>query len=104
MKNQLDMVLEELRIAMNQKSSLESCIKAADNHILQEQLQAECAENKELQERIKALEQQLSSGTIVKESSSPQQDALDEYTKELKKKAQYQAFEYFSSTFLEVEP
>ncbi|GAB4833309.1 hypothetical protein Ancab_031555 [Ancistrocladus abbreviatus] len=68
-------------------------IKAADNHILQEQLQAKCAENKELQERIKALEQKLSSGTVVKESSSPQQDALDEYTEELKKKVQYQEIE-----------
>ncbi|GAB4852782.1 hypothetical protein Ancab_016990 [Ancistrocladus abbreviatus] len=53
----------------------------------------QCTENKELQERIKALEQQLSSGTIVKESSSPQQDALDEYTEELKKKVQYQEIE-----------
>ncbi|GAB4846771.1 hypothetical protein Ancab_025779 [Ancistrocladus abbreviatus] len=54
-------------------------------------LHYQCAENKELQERIKALEQLLSSGTVVKESSSPQQDALDEYTEELKKKVQYQA-------------
>ncbi|GAB2211410.1 hypothetical protein Droror1_Dr00024723 [Drosera rotundifolia] len=35
-------------------------IRAADNRILQEQLQNKCVENRELQERIQSLEQQLS--------------------------------------------
>ncbi|GAB4837854.1 Kinesin-like protein KIN-7D, mitochondrial [Ancistrocladus abbreviatus] len=68
-------------------------IKAADNRVLQEQLQTKCAENKELLERIQALEQQLSSGTGVKESSSPVQHELEEYAEELKKKVQFQEIE-----------
>ncbi|XP_057520798.1 kinesin-like protein KIN-7D, mitochondrial [Amaranthus tricolor] len=67
-------------------------IKAADNRILQEQLQNKCAENKELQERIIALEKQMSSmgGNL---SSTFEQGKNDEYTQELKKKVQSQEVE-----------
>ncbi|GMH18164.1 hypothetical protein Nepgr_020005 [Nepenthes gracilis] len=68
-------------------------IKAADNRVLQEQLENKCTENKELQERIVALEQQVSSITNVKDSSSPEQHLPDESIEELKKKVQSQESE-----------
>ncbi|GAB2291768.1 Kinesin-like protein KIN-7D, mitochondrial [Dionaea muscipula] len=68
-------------------------IKAADNRILQEQLQNKCIENKELQERIEALERQLSSGSGVKAPSCFEQPLPDAYIEELKKKVQNQELE-----------
>ncbi|KAL6545990.1 Kinesin-like protein KIN-7D, mitochondrial [Orobanche gracilis] len=59
-------------------------IKSADNRVLQEQLQTKCAENKELEERIARLEQQLAS-VPDDNNSSPEDHVPDEYTEELRK-------------------
>ncbi|KAH9611631.1 hypothetical protein KSS87_010325 [Heliosperma pusillum] len=70
-----------------------SKITAADNRILQEQLQNKCAENKELHERIDALERQLASVAVDKLSLPPENALTDEYTGKLKKKVQSQEIE-----------
>ncbi|XP_010263861.1 PREDICTED: kinesin-like protein KIN-7D, mitochondrial isoform X2 [Nelumbo nucifera] len=66
-------------------------IKSADNRILQEQLQDKCAENKELQEKILLLQQQLAS--VSSDKSSSDQCFSEEYVDELKKKIQSQEIE-----------
>ncbi|OIT22692.1 PREDICTED: kinesin-like protein KIN-7D, mitochondrial isoform X1 [Nicotiana attenuata] len=66
-------------------------IKSADNRILQEELQNKCLENKELQETICNLEQQLAVLKVEKSyPSSEQQGVSDEYIDDLKKKIQLQ--------------
>ncbi|KAL6517339.1 Kinesin-like protein KIN-7D, mitochondrial [Orobanche minor] len=67
-------------------------IKSADNRVLQEQLQTKCAENKELEERIIRLEQQLAS-VPGDSKSSPENHVPDEYTEELRKRIQSQEIE-----------
>ncbi|GAB2267664.1 Kinesin-like protein KIN-7D, mitochondrial [Dionaea muscipula] len=90
----VDMHLTVMRLTTQcSENNFELEIKAADNRILQEQLQNKCVENKELQERVHALEQQLSSGSGVKLSSSTERPLPDEYVDELKKKVQNQEFE-----------
>ncbi|GER42288.1 kinesin-related protein [Striga asiatica] len=66
-------------------------IKSADNRVLQEQLQNKCAENKELEEKINRLEQQLASCSDNK--SSPENHVNDGFTEELQKKIQSQELE-----------
>ncbi|KAG5547840.1 hypothetical protein RHGRI_013503 [Rhododendron griersonianum] len=76
------------------------CIKSADNRILQEQLQNkyyclcchQCAENKELQEKICILQQQLAS-TSGDQSSLSGQYTSEEYVEELRRKIQSQEIE-----------
>ncbi|KAK1423909.1 hypothetical protein QVD17_19220 [Tagetes erecta] len=68
-------------------------IKTADNRILQEQLQKKCSENKELQERITLLEQQLSAAKSEKPLSSSGHHGSEEYIDELRKKIQIQEVE-----------
>ncbi|KAG5547839.1 hypothetical protein RHGRI_013503 [Rhododendron griersonianum] len=68
------------------------CIKSADNRILQEQLQNKCAENKELQEKICILQQQLAS-TSGDQSSLSGQYTSEEYVEELRRKIQSQEIE-----------
>ncbi|GJT76612.1 kinesin-like protein KIN-7D, mitochondrial, partial [Tanacetum coccineum] len=65
-------------------------IKTADNRILQEQLQNKCSENKELQERITLLEQQLAAAHSQTTLSSSEQHGSEEYIDELRKKIQIQ--------------
>ncbi|KAK1439887.1 hypothetical protein QVD17_05711 [Tagetes erecta] len=65
-------------------------IKTADNRILQEQLQNKCSENKELQERITLLEQQLAAAQSEKVLSSSKHHGSEEYIDELRKKIQVQ--------------
>ncbi|KAI3753339.1 hypothetical protein L2E82_25390 [Cichorium intybus] len=65
-------------------------IKSADNRILQEQLQTKCIENKELQDRITLLEQQLAAVNSEKSQSSSGQNVSEEYLNELRKKIQLQ--------------
>ncbi|GMH13469.1 hypothetical protein Nepgr_015310 [Nepenthes gracilis] len=90
----VDMQLRVTRLMTQcNEKDFELEIKAADNRILQEQLQNKCSENKELQERILYLEQQLSSPTCVEASISPEQHVPDEYFEELKKKVQSQEIE-----------
>ncbi|XP_059314265.1 kinesin-like protein KIN-7D, mitochondrial [Lycium ferocissimum] len=67
-------------------------IKSADNRILQEELQNKCLENKELQETICNLEQQLAIVKVEK-SYSTSQGVSDEYIDDLKKKIQLQDIE-----------
>ncbi|GMP48143.1 hypothetical protein CsSME_00015603 [Camellia sinensis var. sinensis] len=67
-------------------------IKSADNRILQEQLQNKCAENKELQEKISLLQQQLASMSSGKLSPS-EWCSSEEYADELRKKIQSQEIE-----------
>ncbi|KAI8554198.1 hypothetical protein RHMOL_Rhmol05G0080200 [Rhododendron molle] len=67
-------------------------IKSADNRILQEQLQNKCAENKELQEKICILQQQLAS-TSGYQSSLSGQYTSEEYVEELRRKIQSQEIE-----------
>ncbi|KAL6531870.1 Kinesin-like protein KIN-7D, mitochondrial [Orobanche minor] len=65
-------------------------IKSADNRILQEQLEKKYTENKELQEKILHLEQQLASVSVDKITSPPESSLSDEYADELRKKMQSQ--------------
>ncbi|KAF5954763.1 hypothetical protein HYC85_007619 [Camellia sinensis] len=67
-------------------------IKSADNRILQEQLQNKFAENKELQEKISLLQQQLASTSSGKSSPS-EWCPSEEYVDELRKKIQSQEIE-----------
>ncbi|KAI8028427.1 hypothetical protein LOK49_LG02G03740 [Camellia lanceoleosa] len=78
----------KLMTQCNEKS-FELEITSADNRILQEQLQNKCAENKELQEKINLLDQQLASGSGGKSSSS-EQCISEEYVDELRKKIKSQ--------------
>ncbi|MCE0480849.1 NADH-ubiquinone oxidoreductase chain 1, partial [Datura stramonium] len=72
------------------EQSFELEIKSADNRILQEQLQNKCSENKELQEKICQLEQQLAA--VKEEQSYPSSERCvsDEYVDELRRKIQSQ--------------
>ncbi|KAL7206800.1 hypothetical protein ACSBR2_019498 [Camellia fascicularis] len=81
----------KLMTQCNEKS-FELEITSADNRILQEQLQNKCAENKELQEKINLLDQQLASGSGGKSSSS-EQCISEEYVDELRKKIKSQEIE-----------
>ncbi|KAJ0819942.1 putative plus-end-directed kinesin ATPase [Helianthus annuus] len=65
-------------------------IKTADNRILQEQLQNKCSENKELQERITLLEQQLAAAQNEKALQSSRHRGYEEYIDELRKKIKIQ--------------
>ncbi|KAI5673183.1 hypothetical protein M9H77_13547 [Catharanthus roseus] len=93
---EMQQTLMKLMTQCNEKG-FELEIKSADNRILQEQLQNKCAENKELQEKIALLEQQLalvSNGNVSPPlTSSPEQSIKDEYVDELRKKIQSQEFE-----------
>ncbi|TMW84844.1 hypothetical protein EJD97_024258 [Solanum chilense] len=69
-------------------------IKSADNRILQEELQNKCLENKELQETIYNLEQQLAAVKVEKSYPSTEQGLLsDKYIDDLEKKIQLQDIE-----------
>ncbi|XP_010315327.1 kinesin-like protein KIN-7D, mitochondrial isoform X1 [Solanum lycopersicum] len=69
-------------------------IKSADNRILQEELQNKCLENKELQETIYNLEQQLAAAKVEKSYPSTEQGLLsDKYIDDLEKKIQLQDIE-----------
>ncbi|KAK4761318.1 hypothetical protein SAY87_006211 [Trapa incisa] len=68
-------------------------IKSADNRILQEQLQNKFAENKELQEKVYALEKQLASVCSEKFSVYDKTNASEEHVNGLKKKVQAQEIE-----------
>ncbi|KAK9056711.1 hypothetical protein SSX86_024073 [Deinandra increscens subsp. villosa] len=65
-------------------------IKTADNRILQEQLQNKCSENKELQERITLLEQQLAAAQSERALSSSKHHGSEEYIDELRLKIEIQ--------------
>ncbi|XP_074284481.1 kinesin-like protein KIN-7D, mitochondrial [Silene latifolia] len=83
----MQQTVSRLKTECSQKD-FELEIRAADNRILQEQLQNTCAENKELHERIDALERQLASVAVDKLSLPPENALADEYTGKLKRKVQ----------------
>ncbi|PIA57112.1 hypothetical protein AQUCO_00600086v1 [Aquilegia coerulea] len=68
-------------------------IKSADNRILQEQLQDKCSENKELEEKVLILQQQLASVMGDKSESISEQGGYEDYINELKRKIQSQEAE-----------
>ncbi|KAK6776164.1 hypothetical protein RDI58_027165 [Solanum bulbocastanum] len=75
------------------EQSFELEIKSADNRILQEQLQNKCLENKELQEKICRLEQQLAAFNAEQVYPSSERCVSDEYIDELRRKIQSQLAE-----------
>ncbi|KAL3621285.1 Kinesin-like protein KIN-7D, mitochondrial [Castilleja foliolosa] len=88
---EMQQTVMKLKAQCNQKG-FELELKSADNRVLQEQLQDKCAENKELEEKIIQLEQQLAS-VPVDNKSSPENHAPGEYTEELRKRIQSQEIE-----------
>nr|ADD09606.1 kinesin-related protein [Trifolium repens] len=88
---EMQQTVSRLMTQCNEKA-FELEIKSADNRVLQEQLNDKCSENRELQQKLKQLEQQLaasSSGT----SLSSEKFASGEHINELKKKIQSQEIE-----------
>ncbi|XP_060216887.1 kinesin-like protein KIN-7D, mitochondrial isoform X1 [Lycium barbarum] len=75
------------------EQSFELEIKSADNRILQEQLQNKCLENKELQEKICHLEQQLAPVKAEQSYPSSERCVSDEYVDELRRRIQSQDIE-----------
>ncbi|XP_073307711.1 kinesin-like protein KIN-7D, mitochondrial [Primulina huaijiensis] len=71
-------------MAQCSEKSFELEIKSADNRVLQEQLQNKCAENEELLEKIKNLEQQLASVSVEKIPPPSYPGVSDEYAEELR--------------------
>ncbi|XP_027353849.1 kinesin-like protein KIN-7D, mitochondrial [Abrus precatorius] len=89
---EMQQTVTRLMTQCNEKA-FELEIKSADNRVLQEQLNDKCSENRELQEKVKQLEQQLatvSSGTLLVSSD---QSASGEHIDGLKKKIQSQEIE-----------
>ncbi|QCE16851.1 centromeric protein E [Vigna unguiculata] len=89
---EMQQTVTRLMTQCNEKA-FELELKSADNRVLQEQLNDKCSENRELQEKVKQLEQQLAtapSGTLL---TSSEQCASGEHADELKKKIQSQEIE-----------
>eukprot|EP00268_Persea_americana_P022805 TRINITY_DN22601_c0_g1_i1.p1 TRINITY_DN22601_c0_g1~~TRINITY_DN22601_c0_g1_i1.p1 ORF type:complete len:1106 (-),score=268.84 TRINITY_DN22601_c0_g1_i1:302-3619(-) len=80
-------------IAQCNEKGFELEIKSADNRILQEQLQTKYLENKELQEKVFLLQQQLNSVMGNKPQLPADQLVSEEYVEELRKKTQCQELE-----------
>ncbi|WCJ40915.1 Kinesin motor family protein [Euphorbia peplus] len=80
-------------LTQSNEKAFELEIKSADNRILQEQLQNKCSENKELQEKLNLMEQQLSAFSGDRSLLASDHVMLDEHTGELKKKVQSQEIE-----------
>lgn len=85
----MQQTVSRLMTQCNEKA-FELELKAADNRILQEQLQNKCAENEGLLDRIQALEKQVSGSCS---SSSPESHVPKEYVEELRRKIQSQEIE-----------
>ncbi|KAE9586627.1 putative plus-end-directed kinesin ATPase transcription factor C2H2 family [Lupinus albus] len=89
---EMQQTVTRLMTQYNEKA-FELEIKSADNRVLQEQLNDKRSENRELQEKVKLLEQQVasfSSGTLL---ASYEQCVSGEHIDELKKKIQSQETE-----------
>ncbi|XP_043708686.1 kinesin-like protein KIN-7D, mitochondrial [Telopea speciosissima] len=80
-------------MAQCNEKSFELEIKSADNRVLQEQLQDKCSENKELQEKVQLLQQQLASVMCDKSSLSSEQCISEDYINELNRKIQSKEIE-----------
>ncbi|KAG8643964.1 kinesin-like protein KIN-7D, mitochondrial isoform X2 [Manihot esculenta] len=88
----MQQTVTRLMTQCNEKS-FELELRSADNRVLQEQLQTKCSENKELQEKIKILEQQLASLSYDKTPLTADHGVPGEYVDELKRKVQSQEIE-----------
>ncbi|XP_057436738.1 kinesin-like protein KIN-7D, mitochondrial isoform X2 [Lotus japonicus] len=89
---EMQQTVSRLMTQCNEKA-FELEIKSADNRVLEEQLNDKCSENRELQEKVKLLEQQLAAVTSGTSLLSTSQCASDEHIDELKKKIQSQEIE-----------
>nr|KYP64922.1 Kinesin-related protein 11 [Cajanus cajan] len=89
---EMQQTVTRLMAQCNEKA-FELEIKSADNRVLQEQLNDKCSENRELQEKVKQLEQQLATVTSGTSLGSSEQCASGEHIDELKKKIQSQEIE-----------
>ncbi|KAL2346093.1 hypothetical protein Fmac_000093 [Flemingia macrophylla] len=89
---EMQQTVTRLTAQCNEKA-FELEIKSADNRVLQEQLNNKCSENRELQEKVKQLEQQLATVTSGTSLVSSEQCASGEHIDELKKKIQSQEIE-----------
>ncbi|GAU22078.1 hypothetical protein TSUD_309820 [Trifolium subterraneum] len=88
---EMQQTVSRLMTQCNEKA-FELEIKSADNRVLQEQLNDKCSENRELQQKLKQLEQQLAASTSGTSLSS-ERFASGEHINELKKKIQSQEIE-----------
>ncbi|RDX75188.1 Kinesin-like protein KIN-7D, mitochondrial [Mucuna pruriens] len=89
---EMQQTVTRLMTQCNEKA-FELEIKSADNRVLQEQLNDKCSENRELQEKVKQLEQHLAAVTSGTSLVSSEQCASGEHIDELKKKIQFQEIE-----------
>lgn len=89
---EMQQTVTRLMTQCNEKA-FELELKSADNRVLQEQLNDKCSENRELQEKVKQLEQQLATATSGTLLTSSEQCASGEHADELKKKIQSQEIE-----------
>ncbi|KAL8543054.1 hypothetical protein ACS0TY_003798 [Phlomoides rotata] len=89
---EMQQTITKLRAQCSEKG-FELEIKSADNNVLQDQLQKKCAENKELEDKIIRLEQQLASVSGDNKPSPSENSIPDEYIDELRRKVQSQEIE-----------
>ncbi|BAT77522.1 hypothetical protein LR48_Vigan04g250200 [Vigna angularis] len=89
---EMQQTVTRLMTQCNEKA-FELELKSADNRVLQEQLNDKCSENRELQEKVKQLEQQLATATSGTLLTSSEQCSSGEHADELKKKIQSQEIE-----------
>ncbi|XP_057725410.1 kinesin-like protein KIN-7D, mitochondrial [Arachis stenosperma] len=86
---EMQQTVTRLMTQCNEKA-FELELKSADNRVLQEQLNDKCNENKDLQEKVKVLEQQLAA---VASGTSSERPISRGHIDELKKKIQSQEIE-----------
>lgn len=89
---EMQQTVTRLMTQCNEKA-FELEIKSADNRVLQEQLNSKCSENRELQEKVKLLEQQLATDTGGTSLVLADKCASGEHIDELKRKIQSQEIE-----------
>ncbi|KEH30458.1 kinesin-like protein KIN-7D, mitochondrial isoform X2 [Medicago truncatula] len=89
---EMQQTVTRLMTQCNEKA-FELEIKSADNRVLQEQLNSKCSENRELQEKVKLLEQQLATDTGGTSLLLADECASGEHIDELKRKIQSQEIE-----------
>ncbi|KAK7283524.1 hypothetical protein RIF29_13094 [Crotalaria pallida] len=89
---EMQQTVTRLMTQCNEKA-FELEIKSADNRILQDQLNDKSSENRELQEKVKLLEQQLALVTSGSSLMSSEQCVSGDHIDELKKKIQSQEIE-----------
>ncbi|KAK2381706.1 kinesin protein KIN-7D, mitochondrial [Trifolium repens] len=89
---EIQQTVTRLTTQCNEKA-FELEIKSADNRVLQEQLNSKCSENRELQEKVKLLEQQLATDSRCTSLLPADECVSGEHIDELKRKIKYQEIE-----------